>query len=101
MASEMDDALRLTADAVERYRVNERMVMYTTASLWALLDDQRQGAEVDGLIHAILEIATAHDGSHDGECATCDAICNGVAVAMGVVRAETDLELRRMYESGQ
>jgi hypothetical protein len=58
----------------------------------------RAKMEVDALHDAILVIAGEHAGPHPG-CGTCHALRNGLAVAMGIVRAEVDVELERKIET--
>src|SRR4051812_45025222 len=97
MASPIDDALRRTADAVARYAAPEQMIAVAAGSLAGRPCRQRAKLEVDALHDAVLDIAQRHAGPHD-DCNTCRAIGNGLAVAMGIVRAEVDVELERKLE---
>jgi hypothetical protein len=94
VASPIDDALRRTADAVAQYQAPERMIAAAARSLAGKPGQARAKMEIDALHDAILAIANDHAGPHDG-CDTCHAVRNGLAVAMGIVRAEVDLELEK------
>jgi hypothetical protein len=95
VTSSLDDALRRTAAAVEHYHVDQKMIGVVAGSLTPMPLEQRAFVEVAGFTDAIVRIADTHDGPHDG-CDMCAAIGNGLAAAMGVVRAETDLQLKSM-----
>lgn len=87
----MDEALKRTTAAVERYRPPERMIAVAQRSLVGRDTEQRVCLEANALGDAVLEIAEAHGGVHEN-CATCVAIINGLAVTMGILRAEVEVE---------
>lgn len=99
----MDDALRRTTHAVERYGVDENMIALAAGSLMRMPAEYRTRAGIHAMMDAFLPIAEHHanwhESCHDG-CELCAAIRNGLAVAMGAIRAETDLELRKMFDGG-
>jgi hypothetical protein len=98
MTGPLDDALRRTVAAVERYRVPQDVIARAADALARMPGDYRRETEVGALVDAIVEIADAHAGQCPDECPACGAVRNALAVAMGVIRAETDLELRRIYD---
>jgi hypothetical protein len=95
MTSPMDEALRRTNEAVERYQVPERMIAIAASSLEEMPEDARRTTEVNALVNAITEAAGQHGGPHPA-CVTCVGVGNALAVAMGSVRAEADLVLTRL-----
>jgi hypothetical protein len=95
VTSPMDDALRRTADAVERYAVPQRLIGLAAQSLEPMPAEVRRNSEVNALVDAIVRIAGEHGGPHDS-CLTCHSVSNALAVAMGSVRAEADLALAQM-----
>lgn len=96
MTSPMEEALRRTTEAVERYEVPQRLIGLAAQSLEPMPAEVRHNSEVNALVDAIVRIAGEHGGPHDS-CLTCHSVSNALAVSMGVVRAETDLALSRMY----
>lgn len=90
----LDEMLRRTSAAVSRYRVPERAVALASSSLAALPEHARRHLEVRGLLDAVLRIADAHQPC-EVPCEVCEAVRNGLAVALGVVRAEVDVDLER------
>jgi hypothetical protein len=97
MTSPLDDALHRTLSAVDRYGVDQDMIGRAATSLQRMPAERRQEVEVTALVDAVVHMAVVHGGPHGG-CSTCLAVANAVAVAMGVVRAETDLRLQEMLE---
>lgn len=91
MTSPLDDALKRTAAAVDRYGAPENMIAAAAGSLTRLACAQRVGLEIDALHGAILTVADAHAGPHE-RCATCSAVRDSLAVAMGILRAEVEAE---------
>jgi hypothetical protein len=91
----MDDALRRTNEAVERYAVPERMISIAALSLEGMPERVRRENEVNALVNAITEVAGQHGGGHP-DCVTCIGLGNALAVAMGSVRAEADLAFAKM-----
>lgn len=93
MTSPLDDALKLTAAAVQRYGADKDMIAKAAGSLTGMgaTTTTRLYAEVDALGDALLHVADVHAGPHP-DCQMCGAIRNGLAVAMGVVRAEVGIE---------
>jgi hypothetical protein len=87
----IDEILRTTVRAAGRYDVPERMIAAAATALESMGDDARRQAGVNALHDAVLQVARLHGGPHDG-CGTCSAVRNGLAVAMGVVRAEVDVD---------
>jgi hypothetical protein len=100
MTSPMDDALRRTTHAVEQYAVDPDMIALAAKALERLPVGFRVESEVRALTDAILLIAAGHGGPHES-CDTCRPITNALAVAMGSIRAETDLTLRDLFERGE
>lgn len=96
MVSLMDEALRRTNEAVERYEVPQKVIAVAAQCLESMSADARHETEVEALVDANLQVAASHGGPHP-DCMTCQRIKNALAVSMGVVRAETDLALSRMY----
>jgi kynureninase len=96
----MDDALRRTTHAVEQYAVPDELIAMAAGSLMQMPAAARAQAEIHALAEGIVLIADEHAGPHES-CGMCHAIGNALAVAMGAIRAEADLELRRMYETDQ
>ena len=95
MASPLDDALRRTADAVAQYQVPESVIALAAGSLEQMPEVPRLCAEVGALGQAVLDVAAAHAGPHPA-CAVCTTIRDALAVGMGIVRAEADLQLKDM-----
>ena len=95
MTSPMDEALRRTNEAVERYAVPQKMIAIAADCLERMPEDARHDSEVDALVDAVLQVAGPHSGPHPN-CITCVGISNALAVSMGVVRAEADLALAKM-----
>jgi hypothetical protein len=95
MTSPMDEALRRTSEAVERYAVPQKMIAIAAESLERMPKDLRREVEVDAMANAITELAGQHNGPHP-DCLTCIGLGDALAVAMGSVRAEADLALTRM-----
>ncbi|MBM2616707.1 hypothetical protein JIG36_14185 [Actinoplanes sp. LDG1-06] len=89
MTIPLDDALRRGAAAAARYDVPQKVIDIGAQSLGRMPVEKRHVMEVDGLVDALLIIAERHGGPH-ADCATCEAIPNGLAVVMSVVRTETD-----------
>jgi hypothetical protein len=96
MTSPMDEALRRTNEAVERYEVPQRMIAIAARSLEEMPERPRRENEVNALVNAITELADQHGGGHPS-CLTCVGLSNALAVAMGSVRAEADLVLTKLY----
>lgn len=97
MSSPLDDALKRTADAVARFHVPDDMIAWAATSLEGMPAGDRVRLEVEALLDAIVEIASAHGGHCADDCPVCKSIRNALAVAMGVVRAEADIALKAMY----
>jgi len=95
MTSPLDEALRRTSEAVEKYQVPQRMIAIAALSLEEMPQDVRRECEVDALVSAIAELAGQHGGPH-AACVTCISVGNALAVAMGSVRAEADVALTRL-----
>lgn len=95
MTSPMDEALRRTNEAVERYEVPAQKIAIAAQSLERMPGDLRHDCEVYAMADVISELATAHGGKHEN-CLTCNGLANALAVAMGAVRAEADLALAKM-----
>jgi hypothetical protein len=95
MTSPMDEALRRTNEAVERYDVPNKKIGIAAESLERMPAELRHDTEVYAMADAISELAAAHRGRHEG-CVTCTSLENALAVAMASVRAETDIALRAM-----
>lgn len=95
MTSPMDEALRRTNKAVERYEVPNQKIGIAAESLERMPAELRRDTEVYAMADAISELATAHRGRHD-DCVTCTSLENALAVAMASVRAEADVALRAM-----
>lgn len=96
MTSPLDEALRRTSEAAGRYGVPEKMIAAAASSLIRVRCPQRAELELGALHDAILTVADMHGGVHPG-CPTCGAIGNALAVAMGVVRAEVDVEFAAKF----
>jgi hypothetical protein len=92
MTGPLDEALHRAANAVERHQVPEAVIARAAESLTEMAVRRRRESEVEALVDAILDIAECGDVD---DMAT--SIRNAVAVAAGVIRAETDLELDRIY----
>lgn len=90
----IDETLRATVDAAGRYLVPEGMVAEAAQALIEMGDSARRRAEILALHDALLAVADRHAGPHDN-CDTCRAVRNGLAVALGVVRAEIAAEFER------
>lgn len=90
----IDEILRTTVRAAGRYDVPERMIAAAASALESMPEAARLQAGVNALHDAMLQVARLHGGPHGG-CDTCSAVRNGLAVAMGVVRAEVDVEFGR------
>jgi len=87
---DIDETLRRTVDAVDRYRVPERLIGIAATSLEQMTEQQRRAAIVAALLDGLLHIADQHAGPHN-DCPSCHSISNGLAVALGVIRAEVDI----------
>jgi hypothetical protein len=87
----MDDALKRATTAVEQYGAPEPMIGAAQRSLAGMEKDRRLCLEAEALGGAVLEIAEAHAGPHPS-CPTCVSLRNGLAVQMGILRAEVDVE---------
>lgn len=87
----IDETLRRAADAANLYRVPEKMIQVAATSLTRMPDNGRRDLEVAALVDAILHIAAAHQPC-EVRCEVCEAVGNGLAVTLGVVRAEVDVD---------
>lgn len=94
----MDDALRRTADAVRRYQVPDRMIALAAASVMRMPAGYRRRVEVEALTDAVLGIADTHGGTCDDTCLLCVRIRDALAVTMGIIRAEVDLEFQERLD---
>jgi hypothetical protein len=94
----MDDALRRLMNTVDQYGIPEQMIQAASRSLVGMPAEQRVQTEIHALVDAILLIADDHAGGHD-DCVTCSKVANAVATAMGVIRAENVLDLKRAFDS--
>jgi hypothetical protein len=92
----LDDLLRRCADQAARYRVPEQMTALTASSLQRMPAAARARSGTRALVDAIVRIAAQHRPCL-GECGTCEAISNGLAVALGVIRAEVDAVLSHRF----
>lgn len=90
----IDENLRRTSAAVNRYRVPERIIALAAGSLTSMTEQQRHDHGMDAIQDALLLVAEQHAGPHP-DCVTCNAVSNGLAVTLGVVRAEVDVEMER------
>jgi hypothetical protein len=97
MTSPMDEALRRTNEAVERYQVPQRLIGVATQSLEQMADGVRHQSELYALVDSVQWLAGSHDGPHP-ECLTCHALKNTLAVSMAAVRAETDIALTALMD---
>jgi hypothetical protein len=97
VTSPIDDGLKRASAAVRQYRVPDPMIDVAAGALVQMPDGVRQRSEIHALTDAILEVADKHGGIHD-RCPTCDSIANGLAVTMGILRAEVDLEFRQRLD---
>jgi hypothetical protein len=86
----LGEDLRRTSRQVEAYAVSEHVIRVGARSLRRLPVAERKGIEIRELRRAIVFVAEAHQGCAVPACVSCEAIRNGLAVALAVVRAEAD-----------
>jgi hypothetical protein len=87
--------LKHLSAAATRYAVRDEMTAFAANTLASMAQPHRGSAEVEALVDAVLVVADAHAGPHP-DCPTCAAAANGISVALGVVRAETNIALTGM-----
>ena len=91
----MDDALRRTSAAAQRYVVSEAFVERATLVLAGHTGSSRH-LYTTGYLHAnLLDMAEIHKTACDQQiCATCDAIGRMIAMMLAFTRAELNDEFR-------